>query len=174
MAPFKPAVNYAVTAAPGLLAVGDFNGDHHPDIAVAGTYPTGGVQILLGKGDGTFQPPVTYSAGVVNSPITIADFNGDGKLDLALGFLNLSPTTSGVAVLLGNGDGTFQSPGKTSFGLAGPTSLASGDANGDGTVDLIASTTGGFTIALGKGDGTFQAPASYSGLIDTFSSPSAT
>ena len=44
-----------------------------------------------------------------------------------------------------------------------------GDANGDGTVDLIASTTGGFTIALGKGDGTFQAPASYSGLIDTFS-----
>lgn len=165
---FKPAVNYAVPAAPGLLVVGDFNGDHHPDIAVANDSTTGGVQILLGKGDGTFQPPVTYSAGLVGSPIAVADFNGDGKLDLALGFFEAGLNTSGIAILLGNGDGTFQSPSRSSFGLAGPTSLASGDANGDGKVDLIASTTGGFTIALGKGDGTFESPVSYSGLIDTF------
>lgn len=163
---FKLAVNYAVAVAPGSLVVADFNGDRHPDIAVAGSYPTGGVQVLLGKGDGTFQAPVTYSTGVVDPPVTLADFNGDGKIDMAMTSFNLTLNTSGIAILLGNGDGTFQSPSTIPLGPwgAGATSLASGDANGDGNVDLIASTTGGFTVVLGQGDGTFQSPVSYSGL----------
>ena len=169
---FKPAVNYAVSAGPGSLVVADFNGDHHPDIAVANDSTTGGVQVLLGKGDGTFQPPVTYPTGGIDSlGIAVADFNGDGKLDLAVVFFNLSLNTSGIAILLGNGDGTFQSPSTITLGswAAGATSLASGDANGDGNADLIASTTGGFTIALGRGDGTFQSTVSYSGLNRAYS-----
>ena len=113
---FKPAVNYAVAVAPGSLVVADFNGDRHPDIAVAGSYPTGGVQVLLGKGDGMFQAPVTYFAGVVDPPITLADFNGDGKIDIAMMSFNLTPKTSGIAILFGNGDGTFQSPSTIPLG----------------------------------------------------------
>ena len=150
----------------------DFNGDHHPDIAVGNDSTTGGVQILLGKGDGTFQPPVTYSTGASYSvAIAAADFDGDGKIDLAVTSFNLTLNTSGIAILLGNGDGTFQSPSTIPLGpwAGGATSLVSGDANGDGKADLIASTTGGFTIALGRGDGTFQSTVSYSGLNQAYS-----
>jgi len=164
---FKPAVNYAVAAAPGSLVVADFNGDRHPDIAVGNDSTTGGVQVFLGKGDGTFQPAVTYSTGASYSyAIATADFNGDGKADMAVTAYNFTLNTSGIAILFGNGDGTFQSPSAIPLGPwgAGATSLASGDANGDGNADLIASTTGGFTVVLGKGDGTFQLPVSYSGL----------
>jgi hypothetical protein len=164
---FKPAVNYAVTATPGFLVVADFNGDHHPDIAVGNDSTTGGVQVFLGKGDGTFQPAVTYSTGASYSfAIAAADFNGDGRIDMAVTAFNLTLNTSGIAILLGNGDGTFQSPSTIPLGPwgAGASSLASGDANSDGKSDLIASTTGGFTISLGEGDGTFELPVSYSGL----------
>jgi len=164
---FKPAVNYAVTATPSFLVVADFNGDHHPDIAVGNDSTTGGVQVFLGKGDGTFQPPITYSTGAGYSfAIAVADFNGDGKIDMAVSSFNLTSNISGIAILPGNGDGTFQSPSTIPLGAwgAGTTSLASGDANGDGNVDLIASTTGGFTVVLGNGNGTFQSPVSYSGF----------
>src|SRR5439155_422760 len=83
--------------------------------------------------------------------VAVGDFNGDGKLDLA---------TTG-AVLLGNGDGTFQAPLK--FVPEGtPFSVAVGDFNGDGIPDLTVGTGEmyGFTVLLGNGDGTFRAPLS--------------
>src|SRR5207253_1733034 len=88
------------------IALGDFNGDGKLDLAV--TNPsTDQVSILLGQGDGTFQAPTGYSTGASGShPIAVsaADFNGDGKLDLAVTTLN----TRNIAILIGNGDGTFQ------------------------------------------------------------------
>ena len=50
-------------STPVAVAVGDFNGDGNPDLAVVVT-TTNSVAILLGNGDGTFQPAIGYPAGL--------------------------------------------------------------------------------------------------------------
>ena len=90
------------------IVVGDFNGDGKLDLAVGtGTGTSGSVSVLLGNGDGTFQAPVNYPTGPIidtglPGAMAVGDVNGDGMPDLVLAF------GGGVLVLLGNGDGTFQ------------------------------------------------------------------
>jgi hypothetical protein len=142
---------------PYYVAVGDFNGDGIPDLAVVNLVngAEGSVTILLGNGNGTFtqaaNSPVSVGTGGPNTPssVVVGDFNGDGIPDLAVAG---TPT---VTILLGNGDGTF-TPAKTSP-AAGGNSIAVGDFNGDGILDLAVADNDGapITILLGKGDGTF-------------------
>jgi hypothetical protein len=158
---FSPANPLPVTGS--IVRTGDFNGDKIPDLAIVGT---SGVTILLGKGDGSFQTGQTYSAGTHPSGVAISDYNRDGKLDLAVasGFFNGDP--AGVTILLGNGDGTFQSLAATTFVGQGPYfAIAAGDFNGDGKPDLavpyeLINTQNPPLVAilLGNGDGTFRAP----------------
>jgi hypothetical protein len=163
---FQPAVNFATGGQSASVAVGDFNGDGKPDLAVANY--GGGVSVLLGKADGTFQTAPSFLAG--SSPVSVAvgDFNGDGKQDLAVANAGTYPYTDGtVSVLLGKGDGTFL-PALTFPVGSHPTSVAVGDFNGDGILDLAVANQGIFpytdssvSILLGKGDGTFLPAKSY-------------
>jgi hypothetical protein len=158
---------------------GDFNGDGIPDVAVAiacltqQNCGTGGVTILLGVGDGTFVAGNTYAAGLEPVWVTAGDFNGDGKLDLAVlnGNCSFFNCPIGViSILLGNGDGTFQSAVDYNTGIA-PVNMIADDLNGDGKLDLVtANNCGdscnngpapGLSVLLGNGDGTFQPYVDY-------------
>ena len=77
---FLPAKGYAAGDNPWSVAVGDFNGDGIPDLAVANENRVN-VSVLLGKGDGTFLPAQTFPAGVNPSSVAVGDFNGDGILE---------------------------------------------------------------------------------------------
>jgi hypothetical protein len=120
------------------------------------------VDVLLGKGDGTFASPVTYAgkANEVLTSIRVADLNADGNLDLVVAdSCGQSPcTASDVGVLLGNGDGSFQSMVGYSASQKNVHSPVAADFNSDGRVDLVAGTDSGLVIFAGKGDGTFSSP----------------
>jgi hypothetical protein len=159
---FTRTVTLSAGTEPFPLAVGDFNGDHKLDFAV--TNFNSGVYIFLGNGDGSFQPSGPITAG--NSPVAVAvaDFNGDQILDLVVPDLH-DPTSSshgGVSILLGKGDGTFDSPVYYPVGIF-PTSVAVGDVNGDRKSDLVISSFiaafglegSAVNVLLGNGDGTF-------------------
>jgi hypothetical protein len=159
-------INTSPSYNPAATGIGDFNRDGRLDVAVAEQFGTiSQVEILLGKGDGTFSTGTAYSVGSNPLSVAVADFRGGGKLDLAVATLY-----GGTDVLLGNGDGTFQSAG----GIATPDAdwVVAADFNGDGKPDLAVASqvqSPGVNVALGNGDGTFQPPIYYpAGKNDRF------
>ena len=164
---FQPAIlnrNIGATdGAPYSMAIGDFNGDGKLDVVLAQEFQ-GEVSVMLGNGDGTFSNAVNYAVGTNPVFVAIGDFNHDGKLDLAVA--NRGPgftSRSTVSILLGNGDGTFQPAVNYAAGVA-PFSLAVGDFNRDGKLDLVVvnvTKVGTVNLLLGNGDGTFQPAVSH-------------
>jgi hypothetical protein len=173
---FQAAVTYPVPEYADAVAVEDLNGDGWPDLVVGtngGEFGGPWVSVLLNKGDGTFQPAVGYSSvGFGVTSIAIADVNGDGKPDLiAANGCSAAPCNySSVAVLLGNGDGTFQ-PAVTynlsSEMLPAAMSVVAADLNNDGRPDLLVADSsslngdGLVVVLLNKGDGTFPTQVTY-------------
>jgi hypothetical protein len=177
---FHPVVTYNSGGISALaVAVGDVNGDSHPDVVVANqcvdsTCTSSNVGVLLGNGDGTFQAAVDYgSGGLFSDSVAIADVNGDHKPDLIVANSFGSAAGLGnVGVLLGNGDGTFQTAVPYLSGAFGAASVAVADVNGDGKPDLVVANcasgnncvgTGNVGVLLGNGDGTFQTAVTYGG-----------
>ncbi len=124
-----------------------------------------------------FPPAVGYgSGGNGGNSIAVADLNGDGKPDLVVADWCATGACTGgnVAVLLGNGDGTFQPA--VSYGSGGLYAdwVVVADLRGNGNLDLVVGncgsalnnicvgTNGGVGVLLGNGDGTFQPAVSYS------------
>ena len=144
------------------VTIGDFNGDHKPDIAVAmapfGSGAGSNMMIFLGNGDGTFQPSSVLALPAAPMSVATADLNGDGKLDLAFTLNNVAATSiavgGSIAFALGNGDGTFAAP---TYVPGAGGSIAIGDVNGDGFPDIV--TLG--TILFGNGKGSFPTRQDY-------------
>ncbi len=147
---------------PYALAAGDLTNNGIMDLVVVSSTdgPIQQGEVLLGRGDGTFGPPIPFTIPddpyFPTSTIQIADLTHDGKPDLVYEGLNNS------YVLLGNGNGTFQSPIPLALGDQG--GLAVADLNGDGNPDVVGSFPSDPTLnieyALGNGNGTFG-PTEY-------------
>jgi hypothetical protein len=148
----------------------DVNGDGHPDIIISNA--DGTISVLLNKGKGTFGTATLISSVAALSPhlnaLAIADFNGDGKLDIAAASYYPGSYSNNVYILLGNGDGTFQAPITVAAGpqYSYTNSLAAGDFNNDGKMDLLVTFEAqcsdfngyaAYAFLQGKGDGKFTA-----------------
>lgn len=163
---FKSPVNYSIAGNVEALATADFNGDGKLDLVVPSGGYSAAIYVLLGNGDGSFGNPIEYDSNLLSiysASIAVADFNGDGKLDLVL----TNSDSNVVAVVLGNGDGTFRNPPVLYSGGLLPSAVVNLDVNGDGKPDLA--VAGGYgvlsyfslTTLINRGDGSFPTPTSY-------------
>jgi hypothetical protein len=152
--------DYATGMGPFSIAIGDFDGDRAVDLVTANYYANT-ASVLLGLGDGTFGGNTDFATGSHPHSVAVGDLDENGKPDLVV--VDYDEDTDqpniydAVAVLLGNGDGTFGSPRDHVAGSF-PYSAAIGDLNGDGRPDLaVAEVHEQHSVAVlpGNGDGTF-------------------
>ena len=156
-----PGSPFAVAIKPTSVAVGDFNGDGKPDLAIANN-GSNNITVMLGTGTGAFTaaPGSPFATGNLPVSVAVGDFNGDSKLDLAI----VNQNDDNVTVLLGSGTGGFTAAIGSPF-LVGhtPASVAVGDFNGDSKLDLAVANQNDntVTVLLGNGTGGFTTdPAS--------------
>jgi hypothetical protein len=170
---FQSHVDYGTGGTPTSVAVGDFNGDGKLDLAVADN----GVSVFLNSGNGTFPTRTDFSTGVGPTAVTVGDFNEDGNLDLAVATecgltngCNQDQGPASVSVLLGNGNGTFQTQVNYPISATEPVSITAADLNGDGFLDLAVASSGvpynsgSVTVLWGSGNGTFTDQGFGSGI----------
>ena len=161
---FKTAVNYPTGRNPTSLRLGDFNGDGIMDAVTFNSASVGSASILLGNGNGTFQNGVGYNTGatlyIVGDSLAVTDYGHDGALDLAV------IKDSGLAVLRGFGDGSFDSPDTYSVD-PNAVALVAGDFNHDrkpdlaianysnpGSVSIMLNTSPGIDLAIVRSNNT--------------------
>jgi hypothetical protein len=146
--------------SPNDLAAGDFNRDGRADLAIA-NHEKPHLTVLLGEGRGGFAPAVNSPFFVKVKPhphgVATGDFNGDGNLDLVTD----SWADDRLAVLFGDGKGSFATPGTdVAVGKHPYQRIRVADLNGDGRADIVSPNLEGdnVTILLGNSEGGFRQP----------------
>ena len=167
---FSEATGSPITVGtnPRAVAIGDLDGDTDLDVVVS-NQGLGTVSVLLGDGTGQFTAATGSPETVGTSPAAVAlgDLNGDGDLDLVTGNVGNSTAT----VLLGDGTGDFTAAPASPISLGGPpVSIALGDLDHNGTLDLVTanSTSNKIAVLLGDGAGGFAAVAGSPFAVGTY------
>jgi hypothetical protein len=158
---FGDLLDFPAMTGRGFVGVTNLDGDPAQDLVfIAGT----GMAAMLGNGDGTFRTSFETSLLPTQVPgiPACADFDRDGRTDVAV---PLNHEADAISILLGRGDGTFESAVRIPTART-PQSAAAGDLNGDGNPDLVLGHTGylvSVSVLLGAGDGTFAPQVPYGG-----------
>jgi uncharacterized protein (TIGR03437 family) len=151
--------SYLVPNLTASLVINDFNGDGYLDLLVPDT-DSGSPVLLQGRGDGTLIAPPAYLNTTGAIFVTTADINNDGNADLVVTGSN--GPASAVSILYGNGKGVF--PNVVTVPVSGhPDTVAVGDFNRDGHLDLAVSGTQ-LNILYGQPSGAFIAGPQYANL----------
>jgi len=154
--PLYPAPKFVSGSRPRAVALGDIDGDGWADAVVGGGTS---VSVHLGTGDGQFTAPTVIPIALesrVVEAVALATVDAHSDLDILATTARgpLSPPGEDELVLLpGNGNGTFGSAARFSTGSR-PTSMAVGDATGDGIADVVTANAGSFDLSLLAGNGT--------------------
>jgi hypothetical protein len=144
-------VGTSSSALPYFVAVGNFNGK--PDIVTANYYniSSDSVTVLLNNGSRSFTAR-NLDAGSSTTGVAVGDFRGNGKLDIVATNYSIQR----VAVLLGNGDGTFGAAQFYTTDLS-PYEVAVGNIDGTGHASIAtANFNSSVSVLIGNGTGTFQ------------------
>jgi subtilisin-like proprotein convertase family protein len=170
---FTAGQSIQLSGTPDTIVSGKLNtkNNNFIDLAIGDVSTTGSgeVQIFLGSGSGTFThnsatqdfPTSLDAASAIPVSIVVGQFNSNTNTYESLVVANQG--SNDVAILTGNGDGSFNRPsaGGTVSGLSNPLQIAEGDFNNDGLPDIAilsnsTGTNGTGVIALGTGNGTFN------------------
>jgi len=153
----------STSVQPESIAAGVFSGTA-PSLVVA-DYSTNSFEIYSNNLGSLSPTPLSYLSGSKPDAIAVGDFNNDKKLDVVVA----NSADNDVAVILGNGNGTFTDIQNFISGY-NATALATGDFNGDGLADFLVNNNNTFfsnyTVSLFTGNG----KGSFTG-VDTISFP---
>src|SRR6185503_6822883 len=149
---FTQAPVYPVGSDVRSVATADFDGDGHPDLAVANA-DASTVTVLKKIGQGKPAIINTYAVGSFPLSVAAADFTGDGKPDI----ISANNSSGNISLLRNNGFGGFVQAGTFNTGSGG-VDMAIGDFNNNGTLDVAVAISNGVSILPGNGQGSFSAP----------------
>jgi hypothetical protein len=149
------------SSGPWSITIGDFNNDHQLDFAVVNRW-SNNLGVLVGYGNGSFSSQITYTTGSGSSPwsAAVGDLNDDGHPDIAVA----NSGTSNVGLFYGYGNGSFTTQrSKSTIIPSNPYSVAVGDFNDDGRLDIAVANywTNNVGIFLGDENGTFSNQTTY-------------
>jgi len=160
---FDAPTKHNVGSAPETLAIGDLNGDTHPDVVVA-NYLSKSISVLLGRGDGTLAAPVAYATGGKPRSLAVADLDRDGTADVVVASAEASSGSYyRLSVFRGLGGGALGTPTDYAL-LRSPTGLAAADVNGDLYPDIVLTQyldddNSALAVLLNQGNGALGAAA---------------